>query len=109
MATVAAQNVNRAGLAPAYVAASAGGDSFLPGQSVFLHIKNGSAGAVTATLVTPGTVDDLAVADLAVSVPAASERMVGPVSPDLFRDRADGLADIIWSAAASVTFAVLSV
>lgn len=109
MALLASQNINRAGIAPAYAAAAAGGDTFVPGQSTFLHIKNGSAGAVTATLVTPGTVDDLAVADLAVSVPAAGERMVGPVTADLFRKRADGLADVTWSAAASVTVAVLSV
>lgn len=108
MATVNAQNVVREGLAPTYAAASAGGDSFVPGDRVFLHIKNASAAAITATIPTPGTTGGFAIADLAVSVPAAGERFIGPVSPDLFRDRADGLADVIWSAAASVTFAVLA-
>lgn len=109
MATVATQQVTRTGLAPAYAAASAGGDSFRPGPRTMLHIKNGSAAPVTATLVTPGNVDGLAVADLTVTIPAAGERIAGPLPAELFRDRADGLGDITWSASASVTFAVLAV
>jgi hypothetical protein len=109
MATVATKQIVRAGAVPAYVAASAGGDKVTPGPSTFLHVKNGSAGEITCTVVTPGSVDGLAVADLAVAVPAAGEAMVGPISAGLFRDPADGLAAITWSASASVTFAVLSV
>jgi hypothetical protein len=109
MATVATQQVTRAGLAPAYAAASAGGDSFRPGPTTFLHVKNASAGAVTATVVTPGKTAGLDIADLAVAVPAGGEVMVGPLPGELFNDPADGLADITWSAAASVTFAAVSV
>lgn len=108
MATVSTQQIVQSGLAPTYAAAAAGGDSFTPGASTFLHVKNGSAAAITATVVTPVQTQGFAVDDLAVSVPAAGERMIGPLSPDLFRDSADGLADITWSAAASVTFAVFS-
>lgn len=108
MATVATQQVTRAGLAPAYSAASAGGDAFRSGPTTFLHVKNASAGSITVTAVTPGTIDGLAVADLAVAVPAGGERMVGPMSGELFNDPVDGLADITWSASASVTFAVVS-
>lgn len=109
MATAATQSISLAGLAPVYSAAAAGGDSFRPADRTFLHIKNGSAAAITATLVTPGTVQGLAVEDVAVPVPAGAERMVGPLSPELFRHRADGLGDITWSAAASVTFAVVNI
>lgn len=109
MANIATQNISRAGLAPAYAAASAGGDTFRPGPTTFLHVKNGSAAAITATVVTPGNQDGLAIADLAVAVPAGGERMVGPLTADLFRDTADGLADVTWSAAASVTVAALAV
>lgn len=109
MATVATQQVVRAGLAPAYSAASAGGDSFRPGTTTLLHVKNASAASVTATLVTPGNVSGLAIDDVAVAVPAGGERMIGPVSGDLFRDAANGLGAVTWSAAASVTFAALSI
>lgn len=109
MATVATQSISLAGLAPAYSAASAGGDSFKPADRTFLHIKNASAASVTATLVTPGEVQGLAVEDVAVAIPAGAERMVGPLSPELFHDRADGLGDVTWSATASVTFAVVNI
>lgn len=109
MATVATQSISLAGLAPVYSAASAGGDSFRPADRTFLHVKNASAAAVTATLVTPGTVQGLAVADSPVNIPAAAESFIGPLDPALFRDRADGLGDVIWSAVASVTFAVVNI
>lgn len=109
MATVATKQIVRAGTAPAYAAASAGGDKVAPGPSTFLHVKNGSAAAITCTIATPGTVDGLAVYDLAVNVAAGAEAMVGPVTSGLFRDPSDGLAAISWSASASVTFAVLAV
>ena len=109
MATVASQQVVRAGLAPVYSAASAGGDSFLPDTSTFLHVKNASASSVTVTIVTPGNVAGFAIADLAVAIPAAGERLIGPLGGGLFTDPADGLGDITWSATTSVTFAALFV
>lgn len=109
MAIVATKQIVRAGTAPAYAAASAGGDKVTPDSSTFLHVKNASAAAVTCTVVTPGTVDGLAVADLAVAVAAGGEAMIGPITPGLFRDPVDGLAAITWSAVVSVSFAVLSV
>jgi hypothetical protein len=109
VATVAVQGISRTGVAPTYAAASAGGDAFRPGERTFVHVKNGGTAAITATIPTPGTVSGFAVADLAVSVPAGGERMIGPVSPDLFRSSTDGLAGITWSAVTSVTFAVLAV
>lgn len=107
MATVATQQVVRAGLAPAYSAASAGGDAAAPGGSSFLHVKNAGASPVTLTVVTPGTIEGFAIADLTVSIPAAGERMVGPLG-DVFRDPATGLVALTWSAVTSVTFAAIA-
>ncbi len=107
MATVPAQVVQLAGIAPTYQPASAGGDKFTPTGRTFLHVKNASAAAVTVTVVTPGSVAGLAIADLTVSVPAGGDRMVGPFPPEHFAGQA-GLADVTWSATASVTFAVLT-
>lgn len=109
MATVAAQQVQLAGTTPAFAAASAGGDSFVPDDDVILYVKNGSAGSINVTIVTPGTVVGQAIGDVVVAVPAAGERVIGPFPPSHFADSADGLADITWSASASVTFAVLKV
>lgn len=108
MATVSTEAVSLAGLAATYNAASAGGDKFTPGQQTFLHVKNASAGAVTATIETVGTVIGQAIADVAVSVAASEEALIGPFDPRYFAGT-DGLASVSWSATASVTFAVVRI
>lgn len=105
MAVIATQQTPLDGAALTYSAASAGGDRFKPSARTFMHIKNGSASSVTATLVTPGTVDGLAVADRAVTVPAGGDRLV-PLPPGTYAS-ADGLGDVTWSATTTVTFAVV--
>lgn len=108
MAVVNPEPIQIAGTAPTYNAASAGGDKVTrPGSNVAIHVKNGSAGAITATVVTPGTVAGQDIGDVAVSVPAAGERFIGPLSAEHFQN-ADGQVDLIWSASASVTFAVIT-
>lgn len=106
MATVATQNVGTGGLAAVYSAASAS-DKFTPGDGTALHVKNGGAGALTVTLVTPGTVDALAVADRAVTVAAGTDQFISAPST-LYANRADGgLATVQFSPITSVTFAVI--
>lgn len=108
MATLTNQPVVRGGLAPSYAAAAGGGDKFRPNENVLLHVKNGSGGAITVTVVTPGTVGGEAIADRAVSVPAGGERMIGPFPERLFANNSDsGLASITYSAVTSLTIACL--
>ena len=108
MAVIATQQVTRAGIAPTYSAAAAGGDKFTPTKDTVLHVKNGGGAAVTATVVTPKEAFvGAAIADIAVSVPAAGERLIGPFPASDFRAATDGLADITWSAVTSVTVAAL--
>lgn len=110
MALLAPQDVTRAGLAPAYTAVAAGGDTFTPSKDTILHVKNASAAAVTVTIVTPKQAFDGAeIADTQVSVPAAGERIIGPFPSQHYAKPADGLADITYSAAANVTAAVLRI
>jgi hypothetical protein len=108
MAVLSTQPISRAGLAATYAAASAGGDKFTPGDHVVLHVKNGSAGSVTVTVVTPGLVDGLAIADVSKAIAAGAEAFIGPLPADLFRDSDDGYGDVTYSASASVTVAVLA-
>jgi len=112
MATLATQQVVRTGLNPAYSAAAGGGDRFTPSDTTFLHVKNGSGGALTVTVVTPRTDpgSGQAIADVAVSVPATpGERMIGPFPAPSFGAPADGLADITYSGVTSLTIAVIEV
>lgn len=110
MAILASQNVTRVGIAPAYAAAAAGGDRFTPGSETFLHVKNGSAGALTVTIATPRTdAYGNAIADTAVSVPAAGERMIGPFPAQGYGSVTDGLADITYSGVTSLTIGAFTV
>lgn len=110
MATLATQLVTRAGIAPTYAAAAAGGDRFAPGPSTWLHVKNASGGAITVTIVTPRN-DALGntVADNTVSVPATTgERVIGPFPAEFYGSLTDGLADITYSGVTSLTIGCFS-
>ncbi|MBP2370225.1 hypothetical protein [Pseudonocardia parietis] len=105
MATLATQNIGTGGLGATYSPVTAS-DKVVPGDGTFLHVKNGSASSVTVELVTPQTVDGLAVADRQVSVPASGDRFIAV--PDMYADRTDsGLATVNFLATTSVTVAVL--
>lgn len=108
MATVQSERIQIAGTEATYNAASAGGDKVAPGDDVVLHVKNGSAGAITCTVVTPGKVAGQDIGDVAVSVPAGGDRFIGPLVPRHF-EGSDGLVSVTWSATASVTFAAVRI
>jgi hypothetical protein len=64
---------------------------------------------ITVTVVTPRTDPESgqSIADVSVSVPATTgDRMIGPFPAHSFADPTDGLADITYSSATSVTVAV---
>jgi hypothetical protein len=106
---LASQVVTRAGtgLNPTYAAASGGGDTVKTGKNVFLHVKNGHSSPQTVTIATPGSVGGLAIADLAIAVPNAGERMIGPID-DTFRD-SNGLAAITYSGTTLLTVAAIRI
>jgi hypothetical protein len=75
-------------LTPVLTAAVADGDVADVGSRVW--VQNDSAVTVTVTAVTTGEVSGLAVADLAVAVPAGTTRLVGPFS-NLFKQPDDAV------------------
>lgn len=106
MAELTAQTVDADGLSIAFAAASAGGDSHkVTDDNARLVVRNDSAGAVNVTLVTPGDVSGLAIADRVVAVAAGAVAIV-PLTR-LYRDPVDKLADWTYSATASVQVAVI--
>jgi hypothetical protein len=81
------QDVSRTGLAVSYAAGdSANGHSFDNARhNVFLHIKNSDGSPVNATIITPNTVDGLAIGDLVVVIPATTgDVMIGPFPAALY-------------------------
>jgi hypothetical protein len=109
MALLAPQTAKITGTTLTYAAADAAGDTFSPSGRTCLHVRNGSAGAITATVTTPGnTRYGQADPDIPVAVPAGGEVAVGPFPAEL-GDPTTGLISVGYSAAASVTVALVSV
>lgn len=111
------QDVVRTGLEATYASGDASnGHSFDNTRSnVFLHIKNGDASPINATIITPNTVDGHAIADLVVVIPATTgDVMIGPF-PSAVYDTIDTDPDpdldpavfVDLSADTSVTIAVI--
>ena len=112
MATYTKQVVTLAGTTPTYAAAAAS-DNFTPGVDTFLHVKNAGGSPDTVTVVTPGNAPGgLAIADSVVSVPAGSEKMIGPFPAEQFADPANavpGNAGVTHSFITSVTVACIQI
>lgn len=106
MANVDAQNATIAGTQLVYAPVNAS-DALECGNDVGLLVKNGGGVPCTVTLVTPGTVSGLAVADSAVSIPAGQERLIGSLDPQVFLDPATNRCTVTYSATATVTAALI--
>lgn len=105
----APQVLVRAGVVPTANAAVADGEGFDNALGdVIILITNGAGAPITATFVTPGTVDGLAITDLPVTVTNGTSKAVGPFPPSIY-NQANGQVYVNWSAHADVTFSVLRV
>lgn len=107
MAALPTQVPPLTGLAVDFDAAAGGGDTCLTGAGVLLLVRNGDAGSHTVTLVTPGTVDGLAIADRAIPVAAGAIEAI-PVT-NAYRNPSTGRANITYDGVTSVEVAVIRV
>jgi hypothetical protein len=105
MAVLTAQAMPLGGLQPTYAAAAGGGDQAPVGEKLVLHVRNDDASSKTVTVATPGTVGGLAIADAAQTIPAGGDAFIPLKST--YRDPVTGRAAVTYSAATSVTVAVL--
>lgn len=103
MAVLTTTVVQPTGTAPNLVAAAGGGDRCEVGDTVFLHAKNASGGALTVTVDSVAPSSYGTDVDLVVSVPAAGERFIGPLKASRFSSASDGLAAITYSGVTSLT------
>ncbi len=109
MALLAHQQIAATGTAVSHAAAAGGGDTVAPDSRLFLWVKNASGGAITVTVVVPGTYYGQALADIAVSVPATTgERLIGPLDNRL-ADPSTGVVNITYSGVTSLTVAAVKV
>lgn len=108
MATLNALSVGITGLVnPVYAAAAAGGDDVAPGDTRFVHVKNGAAASVTVTVVVPGTEYGQQKPDVPVAIPAGGSAFIGPLTHDLAG--VNGRVALTYSASASVTLLPLDI
>lgn len=106
MATLSVQTINRDGLEATYSACAGGGDEFANAGDEFIHIKNGSGGDITLTIVTQATVDGQAVGDRTVVITAGEERLIGPFPTGTYNDGA-GKVQLTYSGVTSLTIGIL--
>lgn len=111
MATLVVQSIPRTGLEATYAAATSGGDEFPNDERTFFHIKNADAGDHTVTFTAQKTAVQMGghgsvpIADIAVIVTAAEERMIA-VPPASFND-GNGRVQATYDAVTSVTVAAI--
>lgn len=106
MSALATQQIPVTGLAPAYTAAGASGDTVAPGERTVLHVKNGSGSSINVTVAVPGTEYGQARPDPVVAVGAGADKFI--YLPDEIADPTDHRVHVTYSATTSVTVAALS-
>ncbi|MCA9940552.1 MAG: hypothetical protein KC418_18065 [Anaerolineales bacterium] len=98
--------VSRTGVAMSPSAANVDGHSLAYQENLLLYVANGGGSPITVTIQTPGTVDGLAVADRTVTIPAGSNRWIGPFPKEQYR-QSDGSIYVDFSGVTSVTVAAI--
>jgi hypothetical protein len=108
MATLTVQDVSTAGLEATYAAAAGGGDQFANDGKTLIHVKNGSVGDITVTIVSQRACDQGSTHNTAVVVTAAEERFIGPFEVSRYND-ASGFVQLTYSGVTSLTIRPMSV
>jgi len=105
---ITVQETIRTGLTPAYAACNVDGNSWdNSGENSYLHIKNGSGGAIVVTIPTPGFVDtDLAIADRTISIGAGAEAKIGPFRNTTYKQDSDNTVHIDYASVTSMTIGI---
>ncbi len=100
------QEMLPAGLAVAFVAAAAAGNSFVNNGRTFLRVRNGGGAAITVTVVASGRCDQTFLHPETVSIPAGGERDIGAFAIARFSDTT-GRVTVTYSAVTTVTVAAI--
>lgn len=108
------QDIVRTGLTPSFEAAETDGEAIdNSSHKVFIHVKNTNAASITVDIITPGTIDGMAIPDKQVTVPATTgDKMIGPFPAGLYdqNDTTLGIAKAVhidFSAVTDVTIAAI--
>lgn len=103
MALLATQAVGLAGTTLTLAAATGGGDTFTPGDNVFLEVNNGSGAPITVTIDSKVLSNYGTDEDIIVSVAAGARVGIGPLPAQRFADPNTGLGNITYSGVTTLT------
>lgn len=107
MANLTVETFLVAGINPTFVAASAGGDTFVNNGTTYLFVKNSGGSPIDVTVDSVAQCNYGFDHNLTVSVAAGTTQKIGPLSPNRFNDITSKVA-VSYSAVTSVTVATLS-
>lgn len=107
MATLITQTISQAGMSPSLQAATITGDSYTPESNVFLLFKNGDTNPHVATIHTTASIFGQPISNIAVSLAAGSEVLVGPFDPAEVQQSGSTLANITYDGVTSITVAAI--
>lgn len=103
-------DVLRSGVATSYTGSLSTSNTYtvaISDHRTFLHFKKSGAGICAVTVITPGTSDGFAVADLTFNVPASTgDVMAGPFRLETFADPVTGLLSFTCSDIAGLSVGV---
>jgi len=108
-ANTVATGLSKSGIATTLAAADTDGNMFINTGRTFIIVNNADVAAKTVTFQTPLEVDGQGIADKVVSVPATTERLIGPFPPDLYNQNSGadiGKVYVDWEDFADATIAV---
>lgn len=106
MATIAPQEISKAGAVITLAPANGGGDKFQAGPGLMLRVKNGDSGSHNVTVARPVPCSMGFNHDLVVAVAAGATEEIGPFPSSEFAD-ALGFVNLTYSAVTSVTVGVV--
>lgn len=107
MALLAPQAVSIVGTTPTYSTVNATDTVKLTSNNLYLHVKNANAGAVTVTVVVPGTKFGQANPDVVVTIAPGAEKFIGSFAGEMV-DPTTQLISVTFSPTATVTSALLA-
>ncbi len=77
----------RTGITRTMYEGDADGHKFYNDGKTWIEVLNDSGSPITVTFITPYTRSGLAIPDVAVGIPTATTKIIGPFRPDLFNHR----------------------
>lgn len=106
MANLTVQKTSKVGLTPVFTAADVAGDLFSNTGDVILYVKNDDASDKVVTIDSVRKCDQGFDHDIAVTITAGSEEMIGPFPTHRFNDDSQKV-NVDYDAVTSVTLAAI--